>query len=521
MMDLPLETQITTEHTINNAVLPAELDNPEKYKSPIRYYDWHSRTSIFQAQESKLFDPDIQVSALFLSHLSHYDFATPADKYDYITTHMDQYDRIYASLVTFKLIKKKNGENSPESQESNIIATLYMEQLQEEQLQHATTTLLLLLNEGRIWSYFADNYLFARVFYKKKKETKPLTVENSRCLVDCHNILKYITRYIKYHIIDPVYESGANLVNTGINQARKCITRTYSRTDPVSNEPIYYSKLCFESVSNIAMIIKSTPYPYIALDLTNAYNNVIFDKAYPILEQYLTNRFPAHPNYAKGIIRLCHAIKYKDAPLEKIMRRNKGVPQGSPISMDIFIILMDHLIKTALIQLEQVYNLQHNRDIQVIAYVDDVTILFITPLAQRLVNDVFATFDVVFNQFQFQINAGKCYKSTHSAIAHCFLNTPAPDEKYLGIYLEEDPVTYLKILESMLATRFHQNPDFRSLAQINTVLPAYKANPAKERFIRSLRGIFQYRLRPFATNRAELNAFFVTHSYPNIAECLF
>jgi hypothetical protein len=501
-----------------------ESHSPEQAIPPkIRYYDWHARTSIFQAQESKLFDPDIQESILFLSQLNQYDFATPAEKYDYINTNMDQYNRIYTILGTFKLIKKKDGENSPEIQESNVISTLHMEQLQDEQIQHATLTLLLLLNEGRIWTFFADNYLFARVFYKKKKETKPLTSDNSRCLVDCHNILKYITRYIKYHIIDPVYESGANLVNTDINQARKCITRSYSRTDPASNEPIYYTKLCFESIGNIAMIVKSTPHPYIALDLTNAYNNVIFDKAYPILEQYLTKRFPdpAQANYAKGIIRLCNAIKYKDAPLEKIMRRNKGIPQGSPISMDLFIILMDHLIKTALIQLDQSYNLQHNRDIQVLAYVDDVTILFITPVAQRLVNDVFACFDQVFSQFQFQINACKCYKSTHPAISHCFLKTPDPDEKYLGIYLEQDPATYLKILESTLAIRFHQNPDFHSLHQINTVLPAYKANPAKERFIRSLRGIFQYRLRPFATNRAELNTFFVTHNLPNIAECLF
>jgi hypothetical protein len=271
------------------------------------------------------------------------------------------------------------------------------------------------------------------------------------------------------------------------------------------------------------MIIKSTPHPYIALDLTNAYNNVIFDKAYPIFEQYLTKRFPApeQVNYARGIIRICHAIKYKDAPLDMIMRRNKGIPQGSPISMDLFIILMDYLIKTALIQLDQTYHLQHDRDIKVIAYVDDVIILFITPLAQQHVNDIFAIFDLVFNQFQFQINASKCYKSTHPAIAHCFLNTPAPDEKYLGIYLEQDPTTYLKILESTLASRFHQNPDFKTLDQINTVLPAYKVNPAKERFIRSLRGTFQYRLRPFATNRNELHAFFVTHNYPNIAECLF
>ena len=505
---------------LNPSIPEPEISIPD---SKIRYYDWHSRTSIFRAQESKLFDSDIQESSLFLSHLTQYDFATPAEKYEYITTHSEQYDRIYAILGTFKLIKKKGGENSPETQESNVIATLHMEQLHADQLQHATITLLLLLNEGRIWAFFADNYLFARVFYKKKKETKPLTSDNSRCLVDCHNILKYVTRYIKYYIIDPVYDPSIALVNTEINQARKCITRTYSRTDPASNEPIYYSKLCFESVSNIAMIIKSTPHPYIALDLTNAYNNVIFDKAYPILEQYLTKRFPApdQANYAIGIIRICHAIKYKDAPLEKIMRRNKGIPQGSPISMDLFIILMDHLIKSAIIQLDQSYNLQHNRDIQVIAYVDDVTILFITPVSLHHVNDVYAIFDQVFNQFQFQINAGKCYKSVHPEIAHCFLSTPAPDEKYLGIYLEQDPVTYLKILESTLATRFHQNPDFRTLTQINTVLPAYKANPAKVRFIRSLRGIFQYRLRPFATNRAELNAFFVTHNLPNIAECLF
>jgi hypothetical protein len=37
---------------------------------------------------------------------------------------------------------------------------------------------------------------------KKKKETVRLSPDNSRCIVDCDNILKYVNRYIKYYIIN-------------------------------------------------------------------------------------------------------------------------------------------------------------------------------------------------------------------------------------------------------------------------------------------------------------------------------
>ncbi len=331
-----------------------EEDNLPK----IRIYDWHSRTSIFQEQESKLFDPEIEMSLMFNRFMLTYEFSTPTEKYEYIAKHNEQYEHIYNIISTFKLLKKKDGENGPDMLESNVIATLHMEKLHETQLHHATLTILILLNNGRIWSYFDDNYLFAKVFYKKKKQTQPLTTTNSRCLVDCHNILKYVTRYVKYYIIDKIYDPAAGLINTDINLARKCIVRTYSRISAETNEPIYYTKLCFESVANIAMILKTTTYPYIALDLTNAYNNVVFDKAFPILKQYIDTRFQQTNNYyAEGIIRLCYAIKYKDIPLERLMRRNKGIPQGSPISMDLFIIMMDHLIKQVIQELDVGYGL--------------------------------------------------------------------------------------------------------------------------------------------------------------------
>ncbi len=147
--------------------------------------------------------------------------------------------------------------------------------------------------------------------------------------------------------------------------------------------------------------------------------------------------------------------------------------------------------------------------------------MFITPRAQELVNSIFGVFDMIFSNFKFLVNASKCYKSPHPAIKHCFLPVHAPDEKYLGIYLEQEPATYLKYVESAIAAKHHQIPDFVSLARIESVIQEYKSNPAKERLVKSLRGIFQYRLRPFASTREEYNAFFQEHNMPNIADCLF
>jgi len=483
-------------------------------KPTYKIYNWHHRKGLFDFQESKLFDDTLDNDPeLFSPVLATIDFATPHEKYEYLTKYAAEYEMIYDRVSEFKLVKVKEGENTNAELESVHIATMHMEPIYDEKLVVTSISLLILQREQRLWTYFANNYIHANIYYKKKKETIKMSPDNSRCIVDCDNILKYVNRYIKYYIIDPVYEVQ-NLVDTDIHRARKCILKVFSRLNKSTGEPIYYNKLCFESVSDIAMSLYNTTYPFIALDLTNAYNNVIYESVYPILKHYLGT-------HALGILRLCQGIKYKDTVLCMDMKRNKGIPQGSPLSMDLFIIIMDWLCKQIIIHIESRYGIVHGTDYQIICYVDDVQIIFKSGLAQTHTNQILDAFDAGFSEYNFILNRKKCYKSHHNEIKDCMLPVYGAEEKYLGIYLEKDADTYLKIVEQTIAAKYHQNPDMQSLSVINSKLPEYKHKTSGERMIRSLRGVFQYRLKPFAKSREELNKFFVTKGYSNIAEYIF
>jgi hypothetical protein len=253
------------------------------------------------------------------------------------------------------------------------------------------------------------------------------------------------------------------------------------------------------------------------LDLTNAYNNVVYDVIYPALGHYLGEN-------ALGVLRICQAIKYIDIPLGEqymYMKRNKGIPQGSPLSMDLFIIIMDWIIRDVIDTIETQYHLYHNTDYQIICYVDDIQILFKTTGAQAHIDKILDCFDTVLSNYHFILNRKKCYKSRHPEISHCPLPEYGSEEKYLGIYLEKDRSTYLKIVEKYIATKYPQNTDMKSLEVINETLPDYKNKTNGERIIKSLRGIFQYKLRPFAKTREELHDFFVELGYANIADNVF
>lgn len=488
----------------------------ENTKPTYRIYNWHHRKALFDFQESKLFDESICNSGeLFAPMLAQFDFTTPYEKYEYLAKYSREYEVIFNRISEFKLVKAKEGENANGEMESVHIATMHMEPIYDEKLVVTAITLLVMQCENRVWTYFANNYIHANIYYKRKKDTELLKPDNSRCIVDGDNILKYVTRYIKCYVIDPVYEIG-NRVDIDIHRARKCITKVLSRLNKTTGEPIYYNKLSFESVSDIAMILYNSPYPFIALDLTNAYNNVVYESVFPIMKEYLGG-------YAIGLIRLCQAIKYKDTVLGMNMKRNKGVPQGSPLSMDLFIIIMDWLCKRIISRIEDDYGLRHNIDYQIICYVDDIQILLKTGNAQRQLNKMLDVFDMVFTEHKFILNRKKCYKSRHVELHDCALPEYGDAEKYLGIYLEKDAAAYLKIVEKAIAAKYHQNQDMHTLLAINNILPDYANNKKScgERMIRSLRGVFQYRLKPFAKSREELNTFFKAHGYANIAEYLF
>jgi len=221
-----------------NAVSPSQEQDMPTY----RVYNWHPRKELFDYQESKLYDSTlIQSPLLFSPFVAEIDFATAHEIYVYINNNISSYELIYDRIREFKLVKSKKGEDFVDEIETVSIPTRYMEPIYDDKIVDAAITLLILQKEQRLWSHFVKNYAHANIYYKKKKETESLTPENSRCIVDCDNILKYVNRYIKCYMIDPVYETG-NLVNTDIHRARKCILKTFSRQSGTTDDPIYYSR---------------------------------------------------------------------------------------------------------------------------------------------------------------------------------------------------------------------------------------------------------------------------------------
>ena len=475
----------------------------------VRFYDWHVRRELFYYQETKLIDPDYNPEdfTLFDRAAAIQEFATPDEKYRYITMYKEDYDAIYGVLKGFRLIKTKQGENLQTLMLSTQIPTLHMERMLETYYHHAALTLLMLIKSQVIWSYFEEHYLKARVFYKKKKANMPLTPENSRCLLDCHNILKFVCRYLKYTYLDPLYDHG--IVDVSIHRARNCYIKTViNRKQTDMSAPVFYNKLCFESVASIAMTVKTAECPFIALDLTNAYNNVYLDKLYPELVDDLP--------IALGLVRLCHLIKYEDIPLGWLMNKNKGIPQGCPISMDLFILYMDKTVKKIIRAIATGLGYQHGPDYEFIIYVDDILILL------KRVSEVQGLLDIIdteFKRIKFQINWAKSYKSHHPELACVRLTSAAPDTKYLGLYLETDPRKYMELVEKDIAYKYHNNPHLASLSQFNGALIAGVAFPV--RIIQSIRGTLNFRLRPFAITREEKHGFLNRMGYPHIAEALY
>lgn len=475
---------------------------------------------------------------------------TKADQKAYRKKYKRRYRKIFYAISKYKLHKTKHGEDEQIDSKETIVNTIKMSKLDIENRHKMATMYLIMLKEGRLWLEFNSN-ICANIFYRRKDRCGALTAVNSRCLADCDNLFKIICRHVKYAIIEEIFVRG--LVNTNINRARRCFIKYY---DDKTRDT--YRRLCFESIANIGCILHKTKHQYILLDLSNAYNNVTFSFLATLLSFYLpnpnntndppnntndTNNTNNHTkkqhnktcantcdnidafydvktndelkNISNAIVHMMREIRYYDRQNNIEILRNKGVPQGSAISIDLFIICMDYILKQCIKEIKIQLGLHYNVDYKLVAYVDDILVLLKNEIAYIKCNNIIDTISHTFANYNFKMNDKKTKCSPLLVDKyHCNSSPIQPSDKYLGIYIESDPAKYLQLVATEMAKRYSQIPYMQSFREMDN---AAKLNILKSRDEMCIRGKLQYVLSPFASDKFERASIMEKMGYPHIA----
>ena len=420
----------------------------------------------------------------------------------------DEFNTILKNVSKYKLKKNKRGENAPINNLENEILTKKMEKLTQFIAKSVATTIYFISKTGYLYFWNDDDYNRGDVFFIPKDKMKQLTPLNSRCLINCDNRLKVLTRYIRDVYINPIFEN--NRVDTKIHRVKNCVVKCL-----VGKKTKF--KLCFESIANIANIIHTTKHKYLILDLSNAFNNVTYTFMYKVLEEYLViSDKEEKTNVCRGLIKLISEMKYYCQHSKNKIRRNKGVPQGSSISVDLFVLCMDYIIKKLIIKLRETLNIEYNIDYELVVYGDDILILIKTPKFENNINPIMDIFVKTFQKYHFKMNPKKSKKS--AGLPNCDFEKVKPKDKYLGLYFETDVHKYLAIIEKEIQKRWKRDPRMKDILTIEQNL---KENKYTVRQTMSIRGKLQYRMRPFAKNIKERYQLFDKLGYPNIAKSLF
>lgn len=477
----------------------------------------YHRHQIFKCMQAKAFDPKLE---------NNFSKVTTQTEQPILTDiqYANEFNKIYAIISKYKLKYNTIGENYIENQYANIIYTNSLQRISPIENANITNALICLVHYGTIDQDFMDMYNIGIIFYTRKDKQKPGVANNMRGLINCNNNMKLLYRYIKDYILEPVFNEG--YIDTTIHVAKKCIVKE-TQLDGTLKRVIK-----FEYIANLASSIHSNPNPYIVLDLENAYGNVRWSDILHILTIYLSRVHGQRigSNIARGIVHLLSHSVYTDAVLDEQLKHNKGLPQGCPISMDIFVICMDYIIREFIDNLATELGLQHGIDYLMQIYVDDILMYLISRSAMDLVNTVLARLDTHFSSFGFKLNMCKSKCSPSLAINyHCSLPVINPDFKYLGIYVESDPQRYLEIVEREIAYRWQHDHRFKTLAKLNDSAHALfyhnqtpgLINAKSDKLIQRIRGKLQFRLTPFATTNTERHAFMTAHGYPVLADILF
>ena len=232
-------------------------------------------------------------------------------------------------------------------------------------------------------------------------------------------------------------------------------------------------KVCFDSVSNISKVIHLINTNYMLLDLSNAFNNVKYSFLEMILNKYLlVDNDSDKKNISRSITRLIYLIKYHDKREMLYINRNKGIPQGSSISSDLFIICMDYILNEVINELKERYILKYNKDYKMICFIDDILIILKNKNGDNHCNDIYNVMEEVFNKYNFILNEKKSKRSKelNNSVLKC-INT---EDKYLGIYIERDLDKYLDLLETEIRQKYKFNPKFNSFSTLMNFLKIKK-----------------------------------------------
>lgn len=457
---------------------------------PYRSYDYF-KYEVLKYQESKLFDDNIVLDVSGANIIS----LTPDERIQFINKYKVEYDDILYYVKKYKFKKDKLDENSSKDHYVNEILSKHLDKVTKKQRKEIALTILLIKKTGKLYKPFVDSYIEANVFYRKKDKFMRYEPSNSRCMIACDNRLKIITRYLKDIVLEDIFLSGK--INTNINRVKKCYI-TYE-----DKKGILIKKLRFESISNIACIIHKSPYKFMLLDLSNAFNNVYYDFLNMVLLEYLEN-----PDYVNGITELIKHIKYYDPKLKMNIKRNKGIPQGSSVSTDLFVICMDYIIKKVIIALCDTLDLKYNVDYKIIIYVDDILIMFKTDKAELVCIDIFNIFKDTFAKYKFILNDKKSKCS--AGLSNSILKVINDDDKYLGVYYCKDIDKYLSYLDEEIKVKALLNGKIRSLQDCETF---FDELTVKNKLY--LAGKLRYRLSPFVSSTIKLNN--VLSRYENIS----
>ena len=489
---------------MTHIVLNNQID---KEDTSYKLYQWN-KINLLAYQESKLYQEDLNEENKYLDKEILFEFKNREELQKFKITYKYLIDKFYPIIREYKLKKNKDDENTPVEHKDKHIFTKSMYKLEDEDYMNVTITFIIMLKIGKLWKYFEENYNIGNMFYKKKDKKEHLTPVNSRCLISCDNRLKILSRFLKDYIIDDIFIN--NIVNTNIHRAKRCYIRYMD-----GNE--LKRKVCFDSVSNISKVIHLINTNYMLLDLSNAFNNVKYSFLEMILNKYLLiENNSDKKNISRSITRLIYSIKYHDKKEKLFINRNKGIPQGSSISSDLFIICMDYILNEVINELKERYILKYNKDYKMICFIDDILIILKNKNGDNHCNDIYNVMEEVFNKYNFILNEKKSKRSKelNNSVLKC-INT---EDKYLGIYIERDLDKYLDLLETEIRQKYKFNPKFNSFSTIDEFLKNKKMKDLEKK---QLRGKIQYSLSPYASNVEERYNIFKLKGYKHIANELF
>lgn len=464
------------------------------------------------------------------------------------------YEKILNTVSTYKIKKSKKDEDTINKCHINIIYSKLNEEINTDNHTHISMLLCLALKEGILLGNDINKICYGNIFYKKKKHMEQLTITNSRCLIALDNKLKHIIKYLRDTFISPCFYPKEfnvdfdfkNTVDQSINTAKKVVK--YDNTNLT---------FCFDTVSNIAIECMNEPCDKIQLDLSNAFNNVSYELIDTVLNEYLDAKLFKQlltdnelqdlkldtdlqmkleyykQNFISLFIYITSSIKYYDnniinylhqsnmlntktkfnkTIIDKlsVINRNKGLPQGCSFSTDVFIMCMDYIIKNVILRLENKYNIIYDSDYSIKCYVDDIMLFLKTESSKQQYNTIIQCFTDEFTKYKFAINSDKTLFSqsctTYIDMEKYKDSIIKNNDKFLGIYYENDIVKYSELINLELKYKYHQDTRKHSLYNINNYIGELEATNNytklnlflnKTKFKLQLEGKLRYRLSKF------------------------